>query len=418
MLVHYCVRWAAVACLVTLLVTAPALAEDLSLQQALDMAARCNPSVAAGGLSAESARQSAKGARALTNPDILVAPSVVGDGGSDSAVLFVQPLELNGARRVRGNIATHEATAAAFDADTIRRDVMLQVSRSYWDVAQAQELVKLNQDNVAYLDTVRAAVEKQRDVGTAPGAQLMKMDVELARARQELTQAELELSQTKAALDVLLNRPAETDFAASDPLAFLDAQMDRAALQISAVAQRPEVASAQSQLFAARGEISAARLRTVPDVALEARRETFTPDSESGVALAINLPVLDWGSAKAARRSAAATAQSREKQLEAAKNGVLLDVEQAAQRVDATARIVREYQGGILEKSERLAAMAKKGYEKGASNYLELLEAQRTLRSTKTAYYSALAEHAKALAQLEWAVGCPIQATKVAEVKN
>jgi outer membrane protein TolC len=60
-------------------------------------------------------------------------------------------------------------------------------------------------------------------------------------------------------------------------------------------------------------------------------------------------------------------------------------VEQAMQQVNTAYSIVREYEGGILEKSEQLAAMARKGYEKGASNYLEVLEAQRTLRSTKSA---------------------------------
>jgi outer membrane protein TolC len=62
--------------------------------------------------------------------------------------------------------------------------------------------------------------------------------------------------------------------------------------------------------------------------------------------------------------------------------------------------------------------MAKKGYEKGANSYLELLEAQRTLRSTKSNYYSALAEYAKALAQLEWAIGCPISAIRNTEAKK
>ena len=97
--------------------------------------------------------------------------------------------------------------------------------------------------------------------------------------------------------------------------------------------------------------------------------------------------------------------RSREKQLEAVRNGVALDVEQAAQMVETSSQIAREYRAGILEKSDELARMAQTGYEKGATSYLEVLEAQRTLRSTRTAYYSALADHAKALAQLEWATG-------------
>jgi cobalt-zinc-cadmium efflux system outer membrane protein len=67
--------------------------------------------------------------------------------------------------------------------------------------------------------------------------------------------------------------------------------------------------------------------------------------------------------------------------------------------------VVREFQSGILTKSEELARMARVGYEKGATGYLEVLEAQRTLRSARTDYYSALADHAKSLAQLEWATG-------------
>ena len=45
-------------------------AERLSLQQAVDTALRDSPLLAAGRLDADAARQAAKGARALRNPDI------------------------------------------------------------------------------------------------------------------------------------------------------------------------------------------------------------------------------------------------------------------------------------------------------------------------------------------------------------
>lgn len=413
MVAYYSAYRAALACLAIMLVAPGVLAEELSLQQALVIATSNNPTVAAGRLSSDAARQSARGAHAPTNPEILVAPSVVGDAGSDSAVVFSQPLEINGSRKVRGSIAANLAAAASSEADVITRKVVLDVSQSYWDIARSQELVKLSEDNVGYLEAVRAAVGKQYDVGAAPGAQVLKMEVELARARQELAQAALELTQAKMALNALMNRPASTDFTLSDTLKFSPAALDGRALQAAAAGKRPEVAIAQDQLLAARGEIKAARLLRVPDLALQARRESFDKDSDGGVAIAISIPVLDWGSAKAEKQRATLEAQSREKQLEAVRNAVSLDVDQAMQRANTAHSIVREYEGGILEKSEQLAAMARKGYEKGASSYLEVLEAQRTLRSIKTAYYSALAEHTKALAQLEWASG-----GSIAEVKK
>ncbi len=404
---------AVVACLAVMLIASSLSAEELTLSQAVEMAISSNPTVAAGRLSAEAARESAKGAGSLANPEIVVAQSVIGDAGSDAALFVSQPLEINGSRRVRGEIASNEAAATGFDAESAKRDIVLSVTLSYWEVARAQELVKLSQENVAYLEAVQTAVRKQYDVGVAPGAQPLKMDVEIARARQEHAQAQLALSLASSELNSLLGRPADTGFSVLESLVFSETPIDSNTLAASALANRPEIASAQAQLRASRGQISAARLLTAPDLAIQARRGSFDRDSEGGVAVVLSLPILDWGSAGAEKRRAQIAAESKEKELEAVRNGVKLDVEQAIQRVNTASRIVREYQGGVLAKSEELAAMACKGYEKGASSYLEVLEAQRTLRSVRSDYYSAMSEHAKAISQLEWAAGCSIPRTEV-----
>lgn len=405
MRVYYRVHKAILACLTAMLISSPLPAEELTLRQAVEMAINNNPTVAADQLSAQAATQSARGARALANPEIIVAPTVAGDAGADSALMFSQPLEINGARRARGRIAANEATAAGFDATATKRDIVLRVNQFYWDVSHAQELVKLNQENIAYLESLSVAVQKQLDVGKIPGSQLIKTEVELARARQELAQAQLELAQAEASMNGLLNRPHDTDVAATDPLTFSDVTPDRTALLASALGSRPEVSAANAQVAAARGGIQAAKLRRTPDIALQARRGTFEAGSDGGIAVAVLLPVLDWGSVKADVRRAEIVTQSQEKQLEATRNSVALDVEHSIQLVNTSSQVVREYQGGILGKSEELAQMARTGYEKGATGYLEVLEAQRTLRSTKAAYYSALANHAKSIALLAWASG-------------
>ena len=393
-------------------------AEDLSLSQTVEQALTNNPSIAADRLSADALRHAARGARALINPEISVAPGVIGKAGADSAIFFLQALEINGTRRVRGEIAVFEANAAAFGAATTRRDVVLRVKQTYWDIGQAQEMVRLNEDNLRYLDALRVAVQKQYDVGAVPGSQVIKTDVEIARARQELAQAQLELAQRKASMNALLNRPVDRVFAVTDPLVFDDVNINREQFQATAQTHRPEFAAAQAQAEAARKEVREARLRRLPDLAIQARRETFESDSNSGVAVAVTLPLLDWGSVRADVERAESAAQSRQKQLEAVKTGVALDIEQAFQVISTSSQIVREYQGGILVKSEELAKMARTGYEKGATSYLEALESQRTLRSTRAEYYSALADYAKALAKLEWATGYSLPNRANPEVKK
>lgn len=393
-------------------------AEDLSLSQAVEKALANNPTIAAGELSAEAARRSVRGASALVNPEMLVAPTVAGEGGSDSALLLTQPLEINSARKIRGLIAQSESRAADSNAQVLKRDLILEVKDAYWEVIRSRKIVELNQDNLDYLDDIHAAVRKQYDTGTIPGLQVVKSQVEIARARQELAQAQLELNQAEALLDTLMNVPGKPDFTAADPLVFSAIDLDPQVFHQYALNNRPELAAARWELSAAQSRTKAARLLAAPDIAIQARKESFSPNSDAGVSIAVTFPVLDWGSAKAQRQSAESAAQASGKHLDAAINKVKLDVELAIMRVRAADAIVCEYENGILEKSEQLADMARKGYEKGATSYLEVLEAQRTLRSTRTDYYTALATHAKALAQLEWATGCNPAQLKSPEEKK
>lgn len=418
MVTMYPMRWVLIAFVCLLLSGNTAMADELSISQAVEQALNNNPAVASGMLSADAAKQAIKGARALTNPEISVSPNLVGAAGSDSAIFISQPLELNGTRKVREDIAALQATAAAFDAESIKQALTMQVKQTYWDIVKAQELVQLNQANLTYLETLRAAVQKQYDVGTVPGSQLIKTEVEHAKAIQELSQAQLALTQAKTSLNSLMNRSMDQDLTAKDRLTFSTTIIDREQLRNLAQTQRPEIASAQAQTNAASHETRAIQVKNSPDIAVQARTETFDSNTNSGIAVVVTLPLFDWGSVKADKKRAEITTQSHKKHLESVKNQISLDVEQAILEVETSSQIVREYQRGILDKSDELAQMAQTGYEKGATSYLEVLEAQRTLRNIKTEYYTALADHAKSIAQLEWATGSGLNNTTATEVKK
>lgn len=387
-------------------------AESLTVQQAVDIALRQNPDLRAAGNETDAARAGERGARALANPEILVAPTVAGTAGSDSAVLVTQPLELNGQRAVRTRIARFEVAAIQAAYSITERDLIRSVRQTYWDVAQAANLVDLNRENAKLAEALYQAALRQRDVGAAPGAQVIKSGVELTRARQEMSRAESELSQAKARLNTLLGRPPETAFDPSDPLIFTPLTADRAKMRSSAEANRPELAEAQASLCARQAEVRAVEVRRRPDIALLARQETFGGDA--GVAIGVTLPLLDWGSVRADRGKAQDKAIAQSRRVESVRNTVNLEVDSALREVSRTEALIREYQQGVISQAEQLAQMAQKGFEAGATSYLEVLEAQRTLKAVRTEYYAALADHLKTIAQLEWATGTPVTPQEVA----
>ena len=388
-------------------------AESLTVQQAVDIALRQNPDLLAAGHEVDAANSGERGARALANPEILVAPTVVGNAKSDSAVSVVQPLELNGQRAVRTRIARFEAAATQAAYTIAERDLIRSVRQTYWDVAQAANLVELNRENAKLAEALYQAALRQLDVGAAPGAQVIKSGVELTRARQELSRAESELSQAKARLNTLLGRPPDIAFEPSDPLIFTPLTADRAKMRSSAEANRPELAEAQASLCARQVEVTAVEVRRRPDIALQARQETFGGDA--GVAIGITLPLLDWGSARADREKAEDKAIAQSRRVESVRNAVNLEVDSALREASRTEALIGEYQQGVVSQAEQLARMAQKGFEAGATSYLEVLEAQRTLKAVRTEYYAALADHLKAIAQLEWATGTPVTPKEVAK---
>ncbi|GMV37462.1 MAG: hypothetical protein AMXMBFR61_19700 [Fimbriimonadales bacterium] len=382
-----------------------ALADELSLSEAIHKAIANNPTVGGARHAADAARLLARGAGKLRNPETTLSPTVVGSSGSDSAILFAQPLELNGARAVRAAVAESRARLVAFETHAVLREVVLRVKQAYWDVARAQELVKLSEHNLEYLRALGAAVQKQYDLGTVPGSQVLKTELEIARAKQELAQARLELADTKAVLATLMNRHEGGDFAVSNPPVPAADLPPIEELQQAALARRPEMLAAEASAAAAVHEVRAVRLEGLPDIALQARMGSLKSGGDAGVAIAITLPFMDWGARKAQERSAQSALQAGQRRLEATANDIRLDVVRAHLAVTTLSRVVHDYESGILKQSEELASMAETGYSKGATSYLEVLEAQRTLRGTRAVYVAALADHAKALARLEWAVG-------------
>ncbi|MHB0998475.1 MAG: TolC family protein [Armatimonadota bacterium] len=385
----------------------------VSLQQAVNMAIERNPNFQASKTDVEAAKANERGARALANLDITVTPGIAGNAGSDEVLSVVQPLEINGQRKIRSRIAQAETQAAEAVSKSAERDLILSVKQAYWDIAQAQSAVDLNIENVKLAESLYQSAVRQRDVGTAPGSQVIKSQVELTRTKQDLARAESDLLQAKSVLNTFLAHRPDTPIDISDKLVYKPLTLDTSAMPATAEANRPEIQESQAVLLSRKGEIDAAKALRRPDLALQLRQESF--GGEGGLGIGISLPLLDWGSTRAERKRAEEAANAQQQRIEALRNSIAMDVDSALRDIRQSELLISQYQDGVLSQVEQLFEMAQKGFTAGATGYLDVLEAQRTLRSTKADYYTALADHRKALAQLEWALGTDITAVAAKE---
>lgn len=381
-------------------------AEEISLTRAVEISIKNNPEISAALFEEQSALFRAKGSRAPANPEILYAPTVAGKDGSDSEALIVQPLEINGSRAVKAKIASSEADSAKFESITKMQSIILQVKNAYWEVVSAQSAVTSAQENIEYLENVRKIIQKQFETGVVPGSRVIKAEVEVSNAGQELMQAEMKLANARAELCMLLNLPQDSDLKLTDAQTFSIYNPDPNQLLAIASDNRSEIKLAQSRIITAKNQLKSARLQSIPDLALQGRKTTMR--EEGGIAVVVSLPIIDWGSAGNERKSCENLIKAREKECEAAQRKVAVEVSQALKRLKTASGIVVQFRSGTLEKAQQLNKMTQKGYEAGVLNYLELLESHRTMRLTELSYRNALTEYSKALAQLEWAIGSPL----------
>src|SRR5690606_11405094 len=119
----------------------------------------------------------------------------------------------------------------------------------------------------------------------------------------------------------------------------------------------------------------------------------------------ITAPVFDFGSIKYERRAAQAEVAAGEAQVALLRSEAASQVERALIRLDQQRATVERYRTDIVPQTLDLLRKTQIGFDAGASTYLEVLEAQRTLRAVQAEYLQALVGVRTSEAQLESALG-------------
>ena len=180
---------------------------------------------------------------------------------------------------------------------------------------------------------------------------------------------------------------------------------------------RPDIVGAEATLDARRAQVRVLERSRLPQIELQARRNTVTGSGGSTALRAvITIPIFDFGSNKRERRALEAEARAQESQIALLRSQAATQIEQALIRLDQQRATVERYRSGIVQLTLDLLRKTQIGYESGASTYLEVLEAQRTLRQVQTEYLQALVGTRLNEATLESALGAALPSSLTGSV--
>lgn len=254
--------------------------------------------------------------------------------------------------------------------------------------------------------------EARFNAGTAARLDVVKGQVDVAQADNDLIANERGIANARAGLNRLLGRVLGASVEPADTLGVPAVPPDFDRLEKLAMSARPELRGLQRQREGARAAERLAQQYFLPDVSLGiSRNNIYGTDPTYTTSIGIDLPIFFWQH----QRGEVAEARHRELELSASYRDISAQVGQDLRNAYATAstalRQVRFLADKLVPSAEEQYKIASSSYALGGSSALEVIDAQRTLLDAKTQYTAALGALNDAVADLERATGAPLDST-------
>ena len=345
-------------------------------------------------------------------------------GKEEYAVGYFYPLETGGKRAWRVEVARKSAELAAAEIGERLRTLAFEVKSRHLDTWADERKIRTLDRLLALSRASLKLTEARIAEGDAAALDRQLLLVEITRA--EAQRAGLAGRAHGAALE--LRALMELDSA--DPLPLPEprflaprdsapAGLDRRALEL-----RPDLRMARLLEQQGAAEVDLASAQGRPDVTLSARyahrNERFdafglnasgTPvalrDRDNIVTLGISVPLLTRGRNQGNIAAAAARAAGARLRREHLERTIPLEVEAARRRLEGAARALVLLESAAAQAAQNLEVI-RQAHALGQLRMLDVLNEQRRLADTELAFTDAQVDAARALAELERALGGPL----------
>lgn len=391
----------------------------LQLPQAQALALMQNPDLAAFAWEVRAGEAQTLQAGLPPNPEVGVeVENVAGSGefggvdGAEVTLSLSQVIELAGKRRKRAQVAALARDLAAWDYETARLDVLTQVTQAFVDVLSLQERLAVDADLVHLAERVHRTVAERVSAGKVSPLEATRARVALATSRIALQRAQRELSAAKERLAATWGgTPATFERVAGD-LETLN-PIPSVAVVAQRIAQNPDVARWATAMAQRQAVVTLEEANRTPDPTLGAGVRYFNMVDEADAhaflfAVSVPLPVFDrnQGNILEARYQLAKTEAER-RAVAVRVQAALAETHAALASAFSAASALRDE---VLPGAQQVFDAASEGYRQGKFQFLDVLDAQRTLFEARGQYVEALSAYHQAVAALERLIGEPLSA--------
>ena len=397
------VFWALLACLAWPCASAAQTA--LTYEEALSRARSRAPRVLTAADRIQEVRARLRGASVLlqNNPEVDFAAGRRNGSANttDYELGFQQTFELGGRRGARIAAARADIDRETAASQNTVRELLRDVGFAFWRTVAAHERMRLAKSANEIATELLRSMERRLEAGDVPLLDVNVSRVAAARARAELRSAEADYLSASGDLRILLgmtpDEPLETtgDLTATRTFPLQDL--------VAAATDRPDIRAISAEIREAEAQARLGRGLAWPDLGAGMRYEKDEGDNIVKGGLSFTLPLFSRGQEQQA--AGEARAQRLRRELEATKSAIANEVRTAAEVYERRRIAATELGTTAVQHLDENEALARRSFEEGELNLVELLLIRRDNLETRLLHVNQLLETALAAVELEARAG-------------
>jgi outer membrane protein, heavy metal efflux system len=378
--------------------------DNLTLDQALNLAERLQPELAEAKALIEVAEGRAKQAGVFPNPSAIArmeSARINGRTAGEAEYLagVSQPIPLGGRLSKAREAEELERDRRSQDLEVRRRNLRKRV-HSAFATALYQEQAFQTQEKIAVsVEKVVTTTKARVEAGDILREDLARAEIELVRAQVELRRSEAMREHAMVELKAAIGDPS---LSVKTLTGNLDATFEIPTLETLAanLSASPEVALAGAEVRARQARVDLAKAERIPDVRVEVlyRRLQASKENSFDVGLSIPIPLFDrnQGRMREARAEvAAAEARSRSTQ-----NALSVRLHEAHAQLTAALVNSRALNTDVLPRADIVLKGAEARFTAGDIGLIELLPVRRDWAAVQLTYLESLRDVMQSWAEL------------------
>ena len=326
--------------------------------------------------------------------------------------MVTQPFPGPGKRALRAQVAAQGIDVAKAEVEAKKREVTAKVRMAFYELLRNQEELRLHDEQVALARQAFEAARIKYTVGRVPQQDVLKAQIAFSKLVDHLAMLEQAGQLARTRLNTLLGRDPATPLEVAGEHAVPGRLPPLTDLERIALQNRPELLAASVAIRQGETIAELAGKAYTPDFALGAGymlmpagsrfRNTYMAE------FSFSLPWLNRRKHESEIAEAKAEVRALGAAYESQRAVVLQQIQEARIRAEVAKKLVELYRDTLRPQAQTTLKAAAAAYQTDRTDFLNLLDSQNTALEVEYAYFRALSEYERQLADLERAIGAPL----------